>query len=615
MKPDRRHLSRYLNGSGAPDETACLDAVPSDASTKHLMAVYMMCGELLGDEGGAGRARAVAEVRRATAEGLAPIRESDMSTTHQTSFGTDQITAGRDTAPELPDALDAPGGRRLGALPCWMVSTCVHTILIFLTMLIVIRSMQEQEETALLNVEIPPPEKKKEEEKKEIRIEKRSQVNIQNEVDRPFYTPEKMEVTENEIETENEVVSEHPAKGHQDAVSTIPAEGTGTIGFFGVGGGGASGAFGWRMGGGRKRRAMAFGGSEASEKSVDLGLEWLYHHQEPDGYWDRLKYGGHENESAAEHVGVTGLALLAFLGAGHTERHGKYKDTVQRAVAWLRSKQQADGLWGPNGWRGGFKQDGNAYRNVIATMALSEAAGMSRIPKTRAAAQRAVEGIVARQEPYGAFGYGVGSEARHINDTSVTIWAAMALKSAKVAGLSVPGTSFEGVLNWVDHAQDLSDARPGDYAYRGGRTGYRGTMAGSVSPRNRTVRIKNLLTAAGGLIRIFWGQPVTHPGIVGPANILLEESLPGRSGRTSYYECYYATLLIFQKGGEHWKQWNVALQSTLLAEQQPGDPRQLGGSWNPDCDNIVSRGGRVFSTSLCVLSLEVYYRYLPMYSE
>jgi hypothetical protein len=29
----------------------------------------------------------------------------------------------------------------------------------------------------------------------------------------------------------------------------------------------------------------------------------------------------------------------------------------------------------------------------------------------------------------------------------------------------------------------------------------------------------------------------------------------------------------------------------------------------------IPRGGRVFSTALAALSLEVYYRYLPMYSK
>ena len=71
---------------------------------------------------------------------------------------------------------------------------------------------------------------------------------------------------------------------------------------------------------------------------------------------------------------------------------------------------------------------------------------------------------------------------------------------------------------------------------------------------------------------------------------------------------------MFQKGGQHWKTWNKAMQPFLISKQLPGDPREMGGSWNPEGGNM-RQGARVFSTTLCVLSLEVYYRYLPMYSK
>ena len=234
---------------------------------------------------------------------------------------------------------------------------------------------------------------------------------------------------------------------------------------------------------------------------------------------------------------------------------------------------------------------------------------MSQISATRAAAQKAVEGLVSVQGPYQAWNYGdFQSKSSHVNDTSITIWASMALKSAKVAGLQVPGTAFEGVMNWVDHAQDLGGAKAGDYEYQGGRMHYRGRI-----DRPVTTKTTALLTAAAGVIRVFWGQKLNHPGIVGPANILLAESLPGK-GPNDYYTWYYATLLMFQKGGDHWRKWNAAMPPTLLGLQVQGDPREMGGSWDPQGSHYVPRGGRVFSTSLGVLSLEVYYRYLPMYS-
>ena len=356
------------------------------------------------------------------------------------------------------------------------------------------------------------------------------------------------------------------------------------------------------------------GASPESEASVDKGLEWLKFHQEPDGRWDLAKYEG-PNEHAGDRgdMGVTGLALLAFLGAGHTSRHGIYKGNVKRAVGWLISKQNNKGLWDSPFWKS------RQYQNGIATMALSEAAGMGRVKATLQAAQRAVDGLQGEQMNYAAFDYwnprgggggGGGSVVKGQNDTSITIWCAMAYKSAKVSGLRVRGTAFSGILNWIDVAQDLSDAKPGDYEYEGGRVAYRGKM-------DKTAwfpRYTPLLTAAGGVIRLFWGQSPNHPGVVGPANLLLKNHQMNQGDGIPFYMGYYATLLMFQKGGDHWKKWNAALQPFLLSRQLKGDPRDLGGSWDDD-GYLVEFGGRVFSTSLCVLSLEVYYRYLPMYQE
>ena len=64
--------------------------------------------------------------------------------------------------------------------------------------------------------------------------------------------------------------------------------------------------------------------------------------------------------------------------------------------------------------------------------------------------------------------------------------------------------------------------------------------------------------------------------------------------------------------GVHWRQWNDALQTTLLARQQKTGP--LAGSWNPDT-RWAGYGGRVYSTALATLCLEVPYRFLPLFGK
>ncbi|MCK6508262.1 hypothetical protein L6R53_33705, partial [Myxococcota bacterium] len=168
----------------------------------------------------------------------------------------------------------------------------------------------------------------------------------------PIDTHEVVEFAE-QVETDNDSDAKD-SKG-EDGISDIWLGGQGTVGSIGVGGGGRAGAFGRPNGaGGRLRRAVAGGGGKATESSVDAALAWLARHQEKDGSWDCDKYldnkatrwGYQASFSAKYDPGITGLALLAFLGAGHTEKIGKYKGNVQKGIAWIIAQQAADGSIG-----------------------------------------------------------------------------------------------------------------------------------------------------------------------------------------------------------------------------------------------------------------------------
>ena len=87
--------------------------------------------------------------------------------------------------------------------------------------------------------------------------------------------------------------------------------------------------------------------------------------------------------------------------------------------------------------------------------------------------------------------------------------------------------------------------------------------------------------------------------------------LPG-DGKPNYYYWYYATLATYQLQGEHWRRWNDALQRTLLDSQETAGA--AAGSWSPE-SVWGGYGGRVYTTALAALCLEVYYRYLPLYVE
>jgi len=69
---------------------------------------------------------------------------------------------------------------------------------------------------------------------------------------------------------------------------------------------------------------------------------------------------------------------------------------------------------------------------------------------------------------------------------------------------------------------------------------------------------------------------------------------------------------MYHTQNEHWPEWNAAIQKQLIDRQQTDGP--LAGSWDPD-STWGSYGGRIYSTAIGALSLEVYYRYLPIFKD
>jgi hypothetical protein len=79
---------------------------------------------------------------------------------------------------------------------------------------------------------------------------------------------------------------------------------------------------------------------------------------------------------------------------------------------------------------------------------------------------------------------------------------------------------------------------------------------------------------------------------------------------SNFYYWYYGTLALFQEGGPAWSEWNQRLRQVVLKLQVPESEGTAAGSWDP-LSRRAEVGGRVYSTALCTLCLEVYYRYAP----
>lgn len=384
-----------------------------------------------------------------------------------------------------------------------------------------------------------------------------------------------------EINTAFQIDSFVKGKG----MPTVRGKGTGT---------GTNERFGQRGPGGRRNLTMAKGGGPRTEDAVKHALEWLKRHQSSDGHWDIDAYdanckGGHcVGVGTADYdVGVTGLALLAFLAHGETSQTGPYSDTVRRALSWLKGQQSADGCIGPKTY------EKYLYNHSIAAMCLAEAVAMGEY-NYKPAAQNAINYLVQCQNPGMGWRYrnynvaGTPAEEGGNNDTSVTGWAVMALKSAKVAELEVPLSAFDGAGAWLDEAMDI-DAE------------YKGTF-GYTKKKAFVHKSPYTTTSVGVLVRLLMGQ---NKGVQEGVSTLLDRVPDWK--QANFYYWYYATLALFQNGGDAWARWNEPLKKALCDSQETKGCAD--GSWDPEQDTWGNQGGRVYTTAVGALCLEVYYRY------
>ena len=349
---------------------------------------------------------------------------------------------------------------------------------------------------------------------------------------------------------------------------------------------------------------------EKTDVAIELGLEYLARCQLPDGSW-RFQQGPastREDVSPSIESGTaaTGLALLAFLGAGYHHQADKYQVAVSSGLSYLLDHQADSGdLY----VRQGSPADQTVwlYSHAIAAMTVCEAYGMTHDSKLRVPAQRALDFIVSAQHPdLGGWRYAPGVAA----DTSVSGWMLVALKSGELSGLAVSDAVYDGVRKWLDHAS-FRPEKPHLFRYN--------PYAGD-SPQQRHGRVPSrAMSAVGMVMSLYLG---TSPGDQRYQDGMEQlERFPPQLGtvraplRDAYY-WYYATLAAYYAGGETWNHWNRALRKILLdAQVQSGS---WAGSWDPlrpVPDRWAEHGGRLYVTVMNLLCLEVEYRHLPIYQE
>ena len=345
-----------------------------------------------------------------------------------------------------------------------------------------------------------------------------------------------------------------------------------------------------------QRLLQGGGGTPGSEDAVLRGLRWLYAHQQADrenkktwGCWTfdmaKAPYCNctHRGENASS-TGATALAMLAMLGHGSTREKGEFQKSIQQGLYYLSTRAiRRRGIPGLD------LREGSMYSQAMATLAICEAHAMEgcKDEGLEALARGAVQWILWAQDPNsGGWRY----QPREAGDVTVTTWMIMVLKSAKMAGIEIPSTTLVGVERFLNSVASEENTR---YSYQVGKKPIQST------------------TAIGLFARMFTGAKQDDPFMQRGADLLSDW---GYSGTDLYYN-YYATLFLRHYGTHRWERWNPVMRDYLIATQSLKGHEY--GSWyfdEPEKTNNQT-GGRLYTTAMATMILEVYYRYMPIYQE
>lgn len=359
-----------------------------------------------------------------------------------------------------------------------------------------------------------------------------------------------------------------PSESGQATPATVPAE--------------LPHDFASRFGDAKRLALQRSGGDESTEAAVAAALHYLAADQRPDGSWDPLSSGaGHETRTLGTDrqgagrtatTGITGLALLSMLGAGNTHQQGPYAENVHRGLSYLILNQKSDGSLA--GGAGLYEAN---YCHAMAALAMCEAALLTRDPAAITAATAATRYTRSMQnQSTGGWRYVRGDAG----DLSQLGWHLMVLDAGQMAGIQ----DNDAALRLAGHF--LRSVRAGTH---GGLASYRPGESPS-----------RPMTAEALASRLMLRQEIPEAELREAQTYLLRQ--PPGVGRDNYYGWYYTALALHQLHDDAWRRWNAEMKRHLLARQRPD------GSW-PQESQWGGYGGRVYTTAMAALCLEVYYRH------
>jgi len=195
------------------------------------------------------------------------------------------------------------------------------------------------------------------------------------------------------------------------------------------------------------------------------------------------------------------------------------------------------------------------------------------------------------QHKEGGWRYG----PRQAGDMSAVGWMFLAIRSGELAGLTIDKDPLTRAARFIDScAAGPDEARMSRYSYQ---------PEGQATPS---------VTAAGLLARQYLRWKKDMPALEAGVKYLMAH-LPPESGTAvggSYYY-YYATQVLHHMEGPDFDLWNHRMREHFIRCQEKTGHK--AGSWSPEGVDWGKQGGRLYATGMSILTLQVYYRHLPLY--
>ncbi|MBI4243373.1 MAG: terpene cyclase/mutase family protein [Planctomycetes bacterium] len=493
--------------------------------------------------------------------------------------------------------------------PWWVTSFVVHAFLVVITLFWYVGISTPSDGIFIISepTTIPPQMEKNEKDFLYLKVD------IDEKIEHPILTEREEERNESpsdqpfeQMEGDSlDKVSDKPLRGYLSNDAIAP-------------GGGVGGGFGG-PGGLLSLRQKGTGG-EGKKQAVLHALGWLMRHQNEDGSWDvrghtkncgkHTKFPGHcdnKNKGGEQYkIGVTGLAMLAFTGAGFTHMSREkdpetgliYGETVRKAVLYLIKNQDDDGCFGES------REEGYTYNHIIAAFAICEDYFFTKSPLLKSSVIKAVTYCTNAQNPGAGIRYGYKNGD---NDSSVTGWLAQVYKSAEMCGLEIPPQNKDGITAWYNSVTNKNYYWVG---YKGCKEKEDEDGAILTGVNDHYINYPSL-TAIGLMTRIFDGHERSDKYVTGHARHIKSKDIYKphweKDTDADFYYWYYASYAMFQMGGDYWKWWEKGIGKVML-EHQNNNQDCSKGSWEP-VDKWSFVGGRVYTTAMGALILEVYDRF------